>query len=88
MSDDLDLYSPYHDGSMQHDKDGGWISYDDYKERIEELEAKLAKQENIIAAGKEMYETAMLTGGGSPVAWAAYVKARNTFGDTLAELNS
>ena len=38
MSDDLDLYSPYHDGSMQHDKDGGWVSYDDYKERIEELE--------------------------------------------------
>ena len=54
--------------------------------RIEELEAKLAKQENIIAAGKEMYETAMLTGGGSPVAWTAYVKARNIFGDTLAEL--
>ena len=47
---------------------------------------KLAKQENIIAAGKEMYETAMLTGGGSPVAWTAYVKARNIFGDTLAEL--
>lgn len=38
MSDDIDLYSPYHDGSMQHDKDGGWVSYDDYKERIEELE--------------------------------------------------
>ena len=53
---------------------------------IEQLEAKLAKQENIIAAGKEMYETAMLTGGGSPVAWTAYVKARNTFGDILAEL--
>ena len=43
---DIDQFSPYHDGSMQFDKDGGWVSYDDYKEaadRIEELEAKLAQ---------------------------------------------
>tara|TARA_R100000951_G_scaffold16512_1_gene13002 strand:+ start:13003 stop:13350 length:348 start_codon:yes stop_codon:yes gene_type:complete len=42
----IDQFSPYHDGSMQFDKDGGWVSYDDYKEaadHIEALEAKLAK---------------------------------------------
>lgn len=30
----VDLFIPYHDGSMQHDVDGGWVSYDDYKEAI------------------------------------------------------
>ena len=45
-----ELCSPYHDGSMQPDTDGGWVSLDDYKDLcdakdkcIAELEAKLAK---------------------------------------------
>ena len=59
---------------------------DNEADRIEELEAKLAKAEKIVAAAKEMYETEMLTGGGSPVAWAAHVSARNAFASTLAEL--
>jgi len=44
----VDRLSPYHDGSMQFDTDGGFVSYDDYKEsadHIEELEAKLAVME-------------------------------------------
>ena len=71
---------------VEQDPTGAMWAIHKQADRIGELEAKLAKQENIIAAGKEMYETAMLTGGGSPVAWTAYVKARNTFGDILAEL--
>ena len=53
---------------------------------IMKLEAKLVKAGKIIAAAKEMYETAMLTGGGSPEAWANHVGARNAFASTLAEL--
>jgi hypothetical protein len=52
----IDQFSPYHDGSMQFDKDGGWVSYDDYKEaadRIEELEAKLSKSEALLAKALE-----------------------------------
>ena len=52
-----------------------------------ELEAKLAKAESIVAAAEEMYETEMLTGGGSPLVWADHVKARNAFASNLAELS-
>ena len=55
----IDQFSPYHDGSMQFDKDGGWVSYDDYKEaadRIEELEAKLSKSEALLAKAVEALE--------------------------------
>lgn len=54
----------------------------------DEVEANLAKAMKTVAAAKEMYETAMLTAGGSPVAWSEHVKARNAFSDTLAELTS
>ena len=51
----VDKFSPYHDGSMQFDIDGGWVSYDDYKEsadRIEELEAENKKLHKAL----EIYE--------------------------------
>ena len=66
----VDKFSPYHDGSMQFDIDGGWVSYDDYKEsadRIEELsncvavlKTKLAKvtaerDEELNQLGSAMY---------------------------------
>jgi len=55
-------------------------------ERAEAAEAKLAKADDVLKLGKEMFETTMLTGGGSPDAWSEYVKARNAFRDAFAEL--
>ena len=40
-----DLFSPYHDGSMQHDKDGGWVSIYDYNALSDAKDARIAELE-------------------------------------------
>ena len=49
MSDLVARLSPYHDGSMQFDNDGGWVSFDDYMiaaKQITALQAELADARN------------------------------------------